>query len=197
MSAGRNTEAVSNQMPSGGSGEFHSSVERDEPLTTHGVSSHPNNVHCSLLTAQQHKPGVLVGNDAAPEFSAQTLPAGSAPESKTFQPQNDADIPPPQQGVPQASATDFPGATSGDVNTGLGKPVQGQTSNELRHDTQRTGGLDGLKSGAQGKTVDAHDPLHADQRALDKDEAVVGRSDVPSAEERIPESSESVSAERK
>lgn len=87
------------------------------------------------------------------------------------------------------------------MNTGLGKPIQGQTSSELRHDGQHhrknpgTGGYEGLKSGAQGKTVDPHLPEFAGQRAQDKDEAVIGRSDVPSAEERVPETSETVAAE--
>lgn len=98
---------------------------------------------------------------------------------------------------------DMPGATSGSVNTGLGKPMQGQTSTEIRHDGQHHrkadggGGFDGLASGAQGKTVDPHDPAFAGQRALDKDEATIGRGGVPSAEERLPEGSETVAQENK
>ncbi|KAF7329200.1 hypothetical protein MKEN_00180600 [Mycena kentingensis (nom. inval.)] len=34
-------------------------------------------------------------------------------------------------------ALDFPGAASKDVHVGLGQPVYGETSNELRHDGQR------------------------------------------------------------
>ena len=36
-SASRNTEALANQE-AGGSGQFSSHKERDEPMTTHGVS---------------------------------------------------------------------------------------------------------------------------------------------------------------
>lgn len=56
--AARNPEASANSDPNG----FHASAPRDEPLTTTG-----------------HQPGKLVGNDAAPEFHAETLPAGTAP----------------------------------------------------------------------------------------------------------------------
>jgi hypothetical protein len=61
------------------------------------------------------------------------------------------------------------------------------------------GGFEGLKSGAQGKTVDPHDPAHAGQRALDKEEAEVGRGNVggPAAEERLPEGAETVARENK
>lgn len=151
----------------------------------------------------------MTGNDAVPEFSAKTLPPGSAPAQHTFKPNPTDTAPPTQQyrdnnepDAPQASAMDFPGATSGDVNKGMGKPIQGQTSSELHHDGQHHNknpgtGLDGIKSGAQGKTVDAHDPMHADQRAIDKDEAVIGRGNVggPAAEERIPESANTVASE--
>ncbi|EMC92209.1 hypothetical protein BAUCODRAFT_27538 [Baudoinia panamericana UAMH 10762] len=199
MSTTRNTDAVSNQMPGGGSGEFHSKIERDEPLTTHG-----------------HKPGVLVGNDAAPEFSAKTLPPGSAPADRTFKPNNASDIPPSQQyrpdseieaDAPQASASDtLGGATSGEVHTGIGKPIQGQSSKELHHDGQSGrkgqsgGGLEGLASGVEGsKTVDAHDPQFAGQRAMDKDEAVIGRGNVggAAAQDREPESATTVATENK
>lgn len=37
----------------------------------------------------------------------------------------------------EAKRTDIPGTTSRDVHTGLGKPVQGMTSQEVRHDGQR------------------------------------------------------------
>lgn len=55
----------------------------------------------------------MVGNDAKPEFSAQTLPAGTAPADRTFQPQNDAEIP---AGGETTAAQTIGGATSKDVN---------------------------------------------------------------------------------
>nr|POE85169.1 hypothetical protein CFP56_67327 [Quercus suber] len=99
-----------------GSGEFSSRAPREGPMTTHG-----------------HQPGQLVGNDAAPEFSAETLPAGTAPKDRTFAPQNDPEV--AAGGDTKASDTVM-GATSSDVHAGLGKPVQGQSSAEVRHDGQ-------------------------------------------------------------
>ncbi|KAH0352906.1 hypothetical protein KCU81_g1633, partial [Aureobasidium melanogenum] len=169
--AARNPEASANSDPNG----FHASAPRDEPLTTTG-----------------HQPGKLVGNDAAPEFHAETLPAGTAPPEHTFKPNNIAEAPPVSGGT--TAGETIGGATSQQVHTGLGHPGQGQTSAELHHDGQSHNknpgtGLDGLKSGAQGKTVDARLPEHAGQRNLESDKAIGGtRSDVPSAEERIPDS---------
>lgn len=89
-----------------------------------------------------------------------------------------------------------------DVHTGLGHPGAGQSSAEIRHDGQSKRNnpgtsLEGLKSGANQSTINPHDPQFSDQRALDKDEATVGRSDIPSAEERLPESAETVAKEHK
>ncbi|KAI7200529.1 hypothetical protein KC316_g9838 [Hortaea werneckii] len=109
--ANTNPEALSHQMPTGGSGEFHARQGQDAPQTTHG-----------------HKPGVNVGNEAVPEAHIQTMPPGSAPANATYTP-NSSD-PVPQQG----GAADMPGATSASVDAGMGKPMQGQTSSELRHD---------------------------------------------------------------
>lgn len=113
----------------------------------------------------------------------------------TFKPNNAAEIPPNNDGSATASAT-LGGATSADVHTGLGHPGQGQSSAELRHDgmshNKNPGsGLDGLASGAQGKTVDSRLPEHAGQRALDNDKAQGGtRGNVggPAAEDRVPDS---------
>ncbi|PVH87020.1 hypothetical protein DL98DRAFT_481045, partial [Cadophora sp. DSE1049] len=128
MSANRNPESISNQ------GEFHSRVPPSEPLTTKG-----------------HAPGVKVGNDAFPTFSAETLPAGTAPKDRTFQPNTQNAIP-GQAMNPDVSKETWTsaestivGATSKDVDTGLGKPVGPQGSKELHHDgaepgkRQRTG----------------------------------------------------------
>ncbi|GAB7344179.1 hypothetical protein MBLNU457_2071t1 [Dothideomycetes sp. NU457] len=162
MSATRNTDAVSNSL-AGGEG-FQPSVPRDEPLSTTG-----------------HKPGVMTSEaDHKPEFNAKTMPAGSAPSSETFKPNNASEVPPvPGQADKEtqqysAQAT-MPGATSADVHTGLGHPGQGQTSQELRHDGSHSNkkggsGITGVASGAQSyDTVDKHDPSHADQRVIDKE----------------------------
>ncbi|MCJ1402139.1 hypothetical protein MMC11_005358 [Xylographa trunciseda] len=108
----------------GQSGEFSSKIPRSEPLTTSG-----------------HKPGVKVGNDAAPEFSAQVLPAGSAPADRTFKPNpinetpgqanNDDTLRAHGKESTYTSASDtLGGATSGDVHTGLGQPTDVSATEE-------------------------------------------------------------------
>lgn len=70
------------------------------------------------------------------------------------------------------------GATSGDVHTGLGKPLQGQTSNELRHggahtSTKQGGGLAGVgASGVPSSNQMVDKDTQPEQRALDKEEGV-------------------------
>ncbi|KAK4690479.1 hypothetical protein P7C71_g6319, partial [Lecanoromycetidae sp. Uapishka_2] len=106
MSASRNADASSGQP-----GQIGSHIERDEPMTTSG-----------------HKPGVLVGNDAAPEFHAQTLPPGSAPKDRTFAPNpvnetpgqalnNDNDRMHGKESTKTTASSTLGGATSGDVHT--------------------------------------------------------------------------------
>ena len=139
----------------------------------------------------------MVGNDAVPEFQAKTLPPGSAPANRTFQPNNDADVPPPKEEQTAASDT-IGGATSGDVHTGLGHPGSGMSSREERHDDNR-GGLQGVgATTTEFKTVDARDPDMKHHRALDNDDAEVGRGTVggPAAEEREPVSAEQVASGR-
>lgn len=104
---------------------------------------------------------MLVGNEVVPEFTAKTLPPGSAPSDRTFKP-NSANAIPPASEVdnikdPDAtsSASDtLGGATSRDVYTGLGKPVQGQSSAELEHNgyphrKRPETGLAGVPSGVR------------------------------------------------
>jgi len=183
--------------------EFRSRVAPSEPMQTGG-----------------HKPGVKATEaDNAPEFSAQTLPAGAAPPERTFKPNpNDENLPTTQYDSnvdPDSVKTDasdtLTGATSSDVHTGYGHPGQGQTSAELRHDGQRGGvkqgtGLIGKAStmetgGVENslESIDQKDPAFANQRALDKEEGRFagerGNIGGPPAEERIPESAETVAAE--
>jgi len=186
MSASRNADAVSNQT-----GEFSSRIERDEPQTTHG-----------------HKPGVLVGNDAVPTFSAQTLPPGTAPSDRTFAPNptsetpgqanNDASLASDDKESTYTSATDtLGGATSGDVHTGFGHPGQGQTSQELHQGGGagggREGGLAGVGSGeaASGNQM-ADERVQAGQRGLEKEEGQFagtrGDKGAEAAEDRLNES---------
>ncbi|KAI4129597.1 MAG: hypothetical protein LQ338_002171 [Usnochroma carphineum] len=159
--AARNPDAVANQ------GEFQAHRPREEPLTTHG-----------------HKPGVLLGNDTAPEFTAKTLPPGSAPTDRTFQPNNISEVPSqalnpdvlPSHGKESTHTTassTLGGATSGDVHKGLGKPVQGQTSSELhggKAGSGREGGLAGVgASGAASGAKMADERVQVHQRGLERE----------------------------
>ncbi|KAK7917580.1 hypothetical protein PG985_011188 [Apiospora marii] len=177
MSATRNTESVAAKHE-----EFSSRVPPSEPLTTKG-----------------HKPGVLVGNDAKPEFHAEQLPAGSAPREATYQPR-------PAEGENAATgnvdaASTLTGATSQDVYQGYGKPMQGQENVELRHDGGHTSkhvgsGLAGVGAPNAGRDV-------VRERGADLPEGVTKGSRgkatdaYPSAEERVPESAETVGSERR
>ena len=122
----------------------------------------------------------MTGNDAAPEFTAKTLPPGSAPESNTFKPNNISEVP-GQADNPdvershgkestKTSASDtLGGSTSADVHTGLGHPGQGQTSSELRDaDKKETGGQT-FASGAPSGNMMVDERTQPSQRGLEKE----------------------------
>lgn len=138
-----------------------------------------------MLNGQQHKPGVLVGNEAAPSFSAKTIPPGTAPPERTFEPNPTSEFPSQSLNDQQDSSTytsassTLGGATSADVHTGLGKPLQGETSVEQRHEGQHQRknpgghgaglvgvGASGVSSGNQG----ADERVQESQRALEREE---------------------------
>lgn len=143
-----------------------------------------------------------------PEFSAKTLPAGSAPADRTFKPNNASETPPvarfddnvdadAKQELPKASDT-VVGATSADVHTGLGHPGSGQTSQELHGGHKREGGLEGRgATQPSADLVDAQDPKFAGQRALNKDDAQLKNElgGAP-AQDLVPESAETVASEK-
>lgn len=140
------------------------------------------------LTPSKHQPGRIASEkDAAPEFRAQTLPAGTAPKSSTYIPNPDLNN---QKTFTSASST-LVGADSGSVHTGLGHPGSGQTSQEL-HDNSKKGnrGLVGLKEDYEQSNIRdiKDDPKHAKQRNL-KEPAAGTRGNLggPPAEEREPE----------
>ncbi|KAF2087047.1 hypothetical protein K490DRAFT_57123 [Saccharata proteae CBS 121410] len=185
MSATRTNEStmgVSNQE-----GQVGSHVPRSEPMTTHG-----------------HKPGVQASEaDKAPEFHAKTVPPGTAPASATYQPNPTNEVPPVASN-PSASST-IGGATSADVHTGLGHPGQGMTSQELHGDGHKPGskarsGLAGVGAsvGTDSKIVSGREPEFAKtQRAIDEDvpSGTRGKQNHPGAEERLPESADTVAHE--
>lgn len=82
------------------------------------------------LPPPQHKPGNEQGNDALPEFHAETHPPGTAPKESTFAPQNSYETP------VEGGGADYPTSTSKDVHNAHGfqegRPMQGQTSRETR-----------------------------------------------------------------
>ena len=122
----------------------------------------------------QHKPGILVGNDAKPTFSAQTLPAGSAPSDRTFEPNATSEIPSQAENESALQSEDkestytsasdtLGGSTSADVHTGLGHPGSGQTSSELRHDGEHhrknAGGHGGGLAGVGASGVESSNQM--------------------------------------
>jgi hypothetical protein len=164
------------------------------------------------LTRIQHQTGRLVGNDSKPEFHAQTLPAGTAPADRTFRPNAGVDTAPGSNNLDQTEsvgsetkASDtLVGATSADVHTGLGKPVQGQSSVEIRHDGHKHRkndghSLEGTGASASQTGINERDPVFAGQRALERDDAQVGKKEAGStdAQNRLPETAETVAAENK
>ncbi|KAG0652436.1 hypothetical protein D0Z07_1375 [Hyphodiscus hymeniophilus] len=182
MSSSDNFDSVANQ------GEFRNRVPPSKPLTTKG-----------------HAVGVKVGNDAAPEFSAQTLPAGTAPSDRTFNPNPVSETPgqadnPEMDTESRTSAADtINGASSADVHQGLGLPVQGQSSQQLHGSGLTKGAKEG--NGLIGVGAIASDPVR--ERGLDNDipkgtrgKSGENREDILGAEEREPVGAEAVAAER-
>ncbi|KAI4176668.1 MAG: hypothetical protein LQ343_000960 [Gyalolechia ehrenbergii] len=175
--ASRNPDSMTNAQ-----GEFQPHKPRDEPLTTHG-----------------HKPGVLVGNDTAPEFSAKTLPPGSAPADRTFKPNNISEVPGQadnpdvlrshgKESTHTTASSTLGGATSGDVYQGLGKPMQGQSSSELHDRQSRGGGLAGVgASGAASGNQMADERMQPSQRGLEKEGADVAGKKVDQGAEGADE----------
>lgn len=130
---------------------------------------------------------MLVGNEVVPEFKAKTVPPGSAPSDRTFKPNSaNAAIPPASEEADNtskdpdattATSDTLGGATSGDVYTGLGRPMQGQTSSELRHDgyphrKRPETGLVGVASGVYATDHPLDEDVQPGQRALEKEEGV-------------------------
>lgn len=125
-----------------------------------------------------------MGNDTVPEFHAKTLPPGSAPASNTFKP-NPINETPGQadnestlrshgkESTYTSAESTLGGATSADVHTGLGKPGQGQTSQELhggKAGEGRGGGLAGVGANASSGNQMADERTQPSQRGYEKEE---------------------------
>ncbi|KAI0844277.1 hypothetical protein F5Y00DRAFT_249119 [Daldinia vernicosa] len=182
MSATRNTESLYNQ------GEFRSRVPPAEPLTTGG-----------------HKPGVKVGNDAAPEFHAEKYPPGTAPPESTFLPNPVNEFPAKSPLIPPADT--LGGTTSQALYTGLGKPFQGQVSTEVRGSLlgeemkkrkKEHAGLEGVGASEGG---DIARDKWVRQKGADLPEGVEkgtrgkANPEYPGAEDRLPTGAEQVAAD--
>ncbi|KAJ4132622.1 hypothetical protein NW754_015439 [Fusarium falciforme] len=179
-------------------GEFRSKVAPSKPLTTKGVrfSQHLNH---SLTYTCQHAPGVLVGNDAKPEFRAEQYTPGTAPPEHSFEPQTSSEYPtqaPGMEGGVSASDT-LQGATSADVHTGLGHPGSGMTSQEEHGGKRKKVG-----AGLEGVGASLTDPIH--DKGADREHETDYRgkggeaaANYPGAEERVAASAEEVASERR
>ncbi|KAJ5158266.1 uncharacterized protein N7500_007917 [Penicillium coprophilum] len=120
-------------------GAFRPSVPREGPITTKG-----------------HQLGQKVSElDQRPEYHAQAFPPGSASASNSYTAnpgeENNFNVnaEEEEESTYVSAADTFTGATSGDVNRGLGRPMQGQTNTEVRHNgahgrKKQPSGLEGI-----------------------------------------------------
>lgn len=142
-----------------------------------------------------------------PVFSAETHPKGTAPPDKTFQPNPISEIPGQalnenvershgKESVRTTASSTLGGATSADVNKGLGRPLEGESSVEMRHggDKHRKhegSGLEGVGANQVG--------VEQDLRRLEREDhtprgASATKKGIP-AEERDPESPSELAAD--
>lgn len=143
----------------------------------------------------------------------EAFPRGTAPASNSFTPNtvNEVGSQANNPNVERAhgkeatgtSAADtLVGSTSADVDQGFGKPLQGQTNTEVRHDGQhgrkkQSSGLEGVGASVQDRGIERQFP---DQRGLEKEEAVSSgtrgnKAARAAAEELEPESAEKLDNE--
>ena len=173
-------------------------------------------VLCSLIIVitnqannrEQHKPGVKVNEaDQRPEHHLQTFPPGTAPASNSYTPNvNDVgsqtNNPNVRSGQGTSVADTLTGATSQDVHTGFGKPLQGQTGVELAHDGEhgrkkQSAGLEGVGASLQDHGIERKFP---NQRGIEREEAqngTRGNKADRAAENMMPEGAETLDAEWK
>ena len=71
----------------------------------------------------------MPGNDAGGEFHAEVHARGAAPPEHSFKPNPANEF--PVQSSEYVEPPELPGATSKDVHTGLGLPLQGQEGREV------------------------------------------------------------------
>jgi len=162
------------------SGEFHAKVPGSQPAVN-----------------KWHKPGNEQGNEAAREFHAEVHPQGEAPPERSFKPN-------PTNEFTQSdyvSPPEIPGATSKDVHTGLGLPLQGMESREVNpqlpgkkstDERAHTRGRKKEESGLVGVGAEPKkDPVRSHGWDLPEgvERGMKGKhtAEYPAAEERVPE----------
>lgn len=149
-----------------------------------------------LIPYFKHKPGVLVGNDRVPEFHAEAHPPGTAPADQTFQPKPEGQIPGgSEDGASGARAsTTLGGATSADVHQGLGHPGSGQTSKEL-HGGHRS--KEGHFAAPADGSIGMEDSIGSRKLDIGHTDRGKDSANYPTANDRVPESAETVASERR
>ncbi|KAF9776254.1 hypothetical protein IL306_005593 [Fusarium sp. DS 682] len=145
-----------------GQGQFHARVIPSQPVAH-----------------KWHKPGNEQGNDAAPEYHAQTFAPGTAPQENTFHP-NPVDTNITEEGdagALETSALDMPGATSKDIHNSIdslhGRPLLGQENREIRgvHPRKRKKERSGLEGVGASTTYSVFDKVRdqvADKANVEK-----------------------------
>ncbi|KAL2175490.1 uncharacterized protein P884DRAFT_55963 [Thermothelomyces heterothallicus CBS 202.75] len=179
----------------GNQDQFHSSVPPAKPMTTSG-----------------HQLGQQVGNEAVPEFRAETHAPGTVPKQHSYRP-NPVHETPGQALNPNASAAtggrtgalDMPGATSGEVHSAstFARPMEGENSREA-HGAHGVGKRKGERSGLEGVGATAstsEETVEGRISALGADlpEGVERgiRGKGPGAEKSIPASAAEVASEKR
>ncbi|KAK0746812.1 hypothetical protein B0T18DRAFT_429709 [Schizothecium vesticola] len=146
------------------------------------------------MASKWSKPGDELTHSTHPESHAE----------HTYQPN------PTTIGPTHVDALDMPGATSKDLHTGMGKPMQGMEGREVNHQLRGRKHEEGrmhprgrVKEGTGLVGVGAEppkDPIRG--RGLDLPEGIERgmkgkhKPEWPGAEERVPESAEHVAAEQ-
>ncbi|SCV58350.1 uncharacterized protein FFB14_15587 [Fusarium fujikuroi] len=121
-----------------------------------------------------HKPGNEKGNDAAPEYHAETFPPGTAPVENTFHPNPESNYTTEALNMP---ALDMPGSTSkgiyNSIDTVHGRPLIGQENREIRgvHPRKRKkerSGLEGVGASTAYSVFDKVRDTVADKPNVEK-----------------------------
>ncbi|OAA52185.1 hypothetical protein BBO_00026 [Beauveria brongniartii RCEF 3172] len=132
------------------------------------------------LTRKGHAPGVLVGNDRVPDFKAETYPPGTAPASQTFRPN-------PQGLIPAGSEDGSNGAKASST-------IAGATSADELHGGHLK--KEGHFAAPANGDFSMEDSIGSRKLDVGREGRGKASENYPTAEGRVPESAETVAAER-